>query len=369
MSVTHPTDYQYMARAIRLARRGLTTTDPNPRVGCVVVRDGAVVGEGWHQRAGEPHAERHALAAAGPQAVGATVYLTLEPCVHQGRTPPCAPALIEAGVARVVCACEDPNPQVAGRGLAALQAAGIEVQAGIGRAAAQQLNPGFNKRMTQGLPWIRAKLAVSLDGRTALANGSSRWITGPDARADVHRWRARSSAVLTGVDTVLADDPQLNPRLSDGGPAFVEPLRVILDSTLRLPPSARTLQLPGEVLIFTRSADQQAAAPLLARGAQVMTLPGQGRLPLAAVLRELGEREVNEVWVEAGLRLNGALMQQGLVDELFVYLAPHLLGAASRGMFALDELTAMEQRIELEWLDVRRIGDDLRLRLKPRATE
>jgi diaminohydroxyphosphoribosylaminopyrimidine deaminase/5-amino-6-(5-phosphoribosylamino)uracil reductase len=366
MSVSPAADFAFMARALELARRGLTTTDPNPRVGCVIVRDGVVVGEGWHQRAGEPHAERHALAAAGPRAAGATVYLTLEPCVHHGRTPPCAPALIQAQVVRVVCAAEDPNPRVAGGGLAALRAAGIAVETGIGRPAAEALNPGFNKRMRSGLPWVRVKLAASLDGRTALASGESRWITGAPARADVHLWRARASAILTGIDTVLADDPQLNVRLADAEHAFQEPWRVIVDSRLRIPPTATTLSLSGQVLVFTRSEDRAAITALENRGAQVMTIPGVGPLPLDQVLRSLGDREINEVWVEAGARLSGALIQQGLADELIVYVAPNILGDSGRGMFALGTLSEMAQRIEWQWQDVRRVGEDLRLHLLPR---
>jgi len=367
MSVESHADHEFMARALQLARRGLNTTDPNPRVGCVIVGDGRVVGEGWHQRAGEPHAERYALEAAGPQAAGATVYLTLEPCIHEGRTPPCAPALIQARVARVVCAAEDPNPRVAGGGLAALREAGIAVHTGIGRAEAEALNPGFNKRMRSGLPWVRIKLAASIDGRTALASGESRWITGAAARADVHRWRARSSAILTGINTVLADDPQLDVRLGDDEPAFLAPQRAILDSRLQIPATARTLALPGEVLVFTRSVDSVAIAALEATGAGVITLPGDGPLPLDQVLRRLGEREVNEVWVEAGARLSGALIQQGLADELFVYVAPHILGDTARGMFALGSLNNMAQRVEWQWQEVRPVGDDLRLRLIPRS--
>jgi diaminohydroxyphosphoribosylaminopyrimidine deaminase/5-amino-6-(5-phosphoribosylamino)uracil reductase len=365
MTADRRADHEFMARALQLARRGLYTTDPNPRVGCLIVRDGQIVGEGWHQRAGEPHAERHALAAAGPRAAGATVYLSLEPCIHQGRTAPCAPALIEARVARVVCAAEDPNPRVAGGGLAALRAAGIAVHTGIGRAEAEALNVGFNKRMRCGLPWVRVKLAASVDGRTALASGESRWITSAAARADVHRWRARSSAILTGINTLLADDPRLDVRLGDDGPTCLPPQRAIVDSQLRTPITARTLALPGKVVVFTHSDNRVAIAALEAHGATVVTLPGHGPLPLAQVLRCLGDQEVNEVWVEAGARLSGALIQQGLADELFVYLAPHMLGDTARGMFAMGTVGEMAQRVQWQWQDIRRVGDDLRLRLTP----
>ncbi len=361
------TDARYMARALQLARRGLNTTDPNPRVGCVIVRDGQVVGEGWHERAGEAHAERHALNAAGAAAAGATVYLTLEPCAHQGRTPPCAPALIEAGVARVVCAMKDPNPRVAGRGMQTLQAAGIKVETGVGGGAAAALNRGFIQRMVHGRPLVRVKLAASLDGGTALANGNSQWITGAAARGDVQRWRARASAVLTGIGTVLADDPSLNARPPNGGEC-VQPVRVILDAALRLPLQARTLGLPGEVLVFTHSDDAEKAAALAARGATVISWPGSGALSLTEVFAELGRRDVNEVWVEAGARLSGALLADGLADELIIYLAPHLLGSAARGMFELGELTELSQRVQLRWQAVRRVGNDLRLHLRPVRT-
>lgn len=355
--MTQAADSQWMARALQLAAQGLNTTTPNPRVGCVLVKDEMLVGEGWHVRAGEPHAEVHALRAAGKKARGATAYVTLEPCSHHGRTPPCADALVEAGVARVVCAMQDPNPQVAGQGIARLREAGIEVECGLMEAAARELNVGFVSRMTRGRPWVRSKIAASLDGRTALANGASQWITGEAARQDVQQWRARSCAVLTGIGTVLADDPQLNVRIETER----QPLRVVLDSALRMPPSARMLQ-SGKVLVCTASQDIGVRAALERQGAEVVCLPdATGRIDLTAVLLELAQRGINEVLVEAGRMLNGALLQAGLVDELVLYLAPQMLGDAARGMADLGELSRLEQRVELAWRDVRRVGEDLRI--------
>jgi diaminohydroxyphosphoribosylaminopyrimidine deaminase/5-amino-6-(5-phosphoribosylamino)uracil reductase len=366
-------DSRWMARALQLAQRGLCTASPNPRVGCVLVRAGAVIGEGWHERAGEPHAEVHALRAAGEaarsatasggragggRAPPATAYVTLEPCSHHGRTPPCADALIAAGVARVVIAVQDPNPQVAGNGMARLRAAGIEVECGLMEAAARELNTGFFARMTRGTPWLRSKIAASLDGRTALANGASRWITGAAARQDVQHWRARSCAVLTGIGTVLADDPQLNVR--EAGTTR-QPLRVVMDSYLRTPPGARILH-DGGAMIYTATQDAQKIAALERAGARVCVLADAGgRVDLLAALRDLAARGCNEVLAEAGSALNGALLQAGLVDELVLYLAPHLLGDAARGLAALGELAALDQRVELQWQDVRRIGQDLRI--------
>lgn len=347
-------DSQWMAHALRLAERGLCTTSPNPRVGCVLVKDGKLVGAGWHERAGQPHAEVHALRAAGSAARGATAYVTLEPCSHHGRTPPCADALIAAGVARVVAAMQDPNPLVSGQGLRKLAAAGIAVECGLMESAASALNIGFVARMTRGTPWLRSKIAASLDGRTALNNGVSKWITGEAARADVQHWRARSCAVLTGIGTVLADDPQLNVRIESGR----QPLRVVLDSGLRMPPDARIL--PG-ALIYTASADAAKAAALQARGAEVVVLAAAGQVDLPAMLRDLARRGINEVLVEAGRTLNGALLQAGLVDELVLYLAPQLLGDAARGMAELGELTQLQQRVDLQWQDVRQVGGDLRI--------
>jgi diaminohydroxyphosphoribosylaminopyrimidine deaminase/5-amino-6-(5-phosphoribosylamino)uracil reductase len=356
-------DHRYMARALQLAERGLYTTDPNPRVGCVLVSGGEVVGEGWHVRAGGPHAEINALGTAGDRAAGATAYVTLEPCCHHGRTPPCTEALIAAGVRRVVAAMEDPNPQVGGAGLRALQANGIEVRAGVLAAEAERLNRGFVMRMREGRPWVRCKLAMSLDGRTAMASGESRWITGEDARRDVHRWRARSSAILTGVDTVLADDPSLTVRLGQAEAGTLrQPLRVILDSRLRTPPGARLLGAPGETLILTGVHDRDREARLQGEGVSIVTLPTEeGRLDLAAVMRYLGRIAINELHLEAGARLSGALLAAGWLDELLVYLAPHLMGDAARGLFSLPGIDRMEQRIELSISDVRAVGRDWRI--------
>lgn len=361
-------DHRHMARALQLAARGLYTTDPNPRVGCVLVRDGEVVGEGWHQRAGEAHAEVNALHAAGEQAQGATAYVTLEPCSHHGRTPPCADALIQAGVARVVSGMEDPNPQVAGQGHARLRSAGLHVETGLLQAQAEALNPGYIKRRRSGRPFVRCKLAMSLDGRTAMASGESRWITGPAARADVHRLRARSSAILTGIGTVLADDPSLTARLATDE-AVQQPQRVVLDSQLQLPPTARLLSLPGRRLVCCREdADADRAQALIAAGAEIHRLPaGDGHIDLAAVLDLLGHLEINEVMSEAGPTLNGALLAAGLVDEIIVYLAPHLMGDAARGLFHLPGITTMRDRVELEIVDYRALGTDWRLTARPRG--
>ena len=355
-------DAWYMARALRLAERGLLTTAPNPRVGCVLVNAGTVVGEGWHERAGGPHAEINALQQAGPQAAGATAYVTLEPCCHQGRTPPCTDALIAAGVARVVAAMEDPNPQVSGMGLAALRNAGIDAAAGLLVADAERLNAGFVMRMRQDRPWVRCKLAMSLDGRTAMASGESRWITGDAARRDVHQLRARSDAIMTGIGTVLADDPSLTVRLDVIDDSYRQPLRVILDSQLRTPPDAKLLDLPGETLIVTGAVDADNEAHLTRSNVSVVTLPMQdGRLDLSAVLKYLGTRQINEVHLEAGATICGALLQAGLVDELVIYMAPHLMGDAARGLFALPGLERMAQRIRLSINDVRAVGDDWRI--------
>ncbi|HEY2807202.1 MAG TPA: bifunctional diaminohydroxyphosphoribosylaminopyrimidine deaminase/5-amino-6-(5-phosphoribosylamino)uracil reductase RibD [Steroidobacteraceae bacterium] len=363
-------DRTAMQRALAAAARGMETTDPNPRVGCVIARGERIVGEGWHERAGESHAEVAALRAAGNHASGATVYVTLEPCAHQGRTAPCAMALTAARVARVVYAISDPNPLVNGRGAAALREAGISVESGLLEKEARELNAGFIKRMQRGQPFVRVKLAMSLDGRTALANGQSKWITGEVARQDVQRWRARSSAVLTGVGTVLSDDPRLDVRLpAEGGAApRRQPLRVVLDSRLRTPPRAQILRTGGEVLILTGLAglDPARAAELSTGSARVESLPtNAGRLELAAVLDRLGELEVNEVLVEAGASLAGALLERQLVDELLVYAAPRILGPAARALLELPELTALEQAPGFTFIEAVPVGEDLRLRLRP----
>ena len=344
-------DHEFMARALRLAARGLYTTSPNPRVGCVLVKDGAVVGEGWHQRAGEAHAEIHALGLALEAARGATAYVTLEPCCHHGRTPPCTDALMGAGLGRVVAAMTDPNPRVAGQGLARLAAAGIVTEQGLMDAEARELNIGFVSRMTRGRPWVRVKIAASLDGKTALCNGASQWITGPEARQDGHRWRARACAILTGSGTVRSDDPQLTVR---GVDTWRQPLRVIVDSRLETPPTAKALA-GGNSLVFSAVAGGLA-------GAEVVCLPdGQGRVDLAAMLAELGRRGINELHVESGPRLSGALLAAGLADELLLYQSPVLLGDKGRGMFDLPELTSLAGKRELRVVERRMLGADSRL--------
>lgn len=358
-------DYDFMARALRLARRGMYTTDPNPSVGCVLVNDaGEVVGEGWHQRAGQPHAEPLALERAGEAARGTTAYVTLEPCNHHGRTPPCAEALITAGVTRVVAATEDPNPTVSGRGYDKLREAGVEVEAGVLEDEAIEVNIGYTQRMRTGRPWVRAKLAVSADGRTALGNGESQWITGEAARADVHHWRARSSAILTGSGTVLADDPSLTARIPElDEEAIVQPLRVVVDTNLSTPPSAKILQGDSPTMIAHSGADAGLVASLEAAGAEVVQPGngGNGRVDLEPLLDLLGQRGINEVMVEAGPRVNGALLDAGLIDEVIMYQAPSLLGADARGMFATAALTDISNRYNLQLKDVRRFGDDLRI--------
>ena len=366
-------DRVHMARAIRLAVLGLYTAEPNPRVGCVLVRDGEVVGEGWHQRTGGPHAERLALAMAGDRARGATAYVSLEPCCHHGKTPPCTDGLVQAGVARVVAAMRDPNPLVAGQGLARLRAQGIAVVEGLLEEEARRLNPGFIKRMEQGLPYVRCKLAASLDGRTAMASGESQWITSEAARRDVQYLRARSSAILTGVGTVLADDPSLNVRLAARDLPGVEPegpvrqpLRVVVDSRLRTPPTARMLGLPGTTLIACLAPEPSHAAQTKAAGAQVLaTSAGPGGVDLEYLLRYLARQDINEVLIEAGTTLAGAALQAGLVDELVLYLAPHLMGDAGRGLCHLPGLELMGDRLPLVIRDVRLVGPDLRVTAIP----
>ncbi|MCL2656593.1 MAG: bifunctional diaminohydroxyphosphoribosylaminopyrimidine deaminase/5-amino-6-(5-phosphoribosylamino)uracil reductase RibD [Betaproteobacteria bacterium] len=396
-------DHAHMARALQLAAHGLYTTTPNPRVGCVIVREERIVGEGWHARAGEPHAEVHALRMAGESARGATAYVTLEPCSHFGRTPPCTEALIQAGVARVVAAMQDPNPRVAGSGLARLAAQGIDTACGLLEQEARELNRGFIQRMLTGRPWVQLKLAASVDGRTALANGESKWITGPDARRDVQRWRARSCAILTGSGTVLADDPQLNVREIE---TSRQPLRVIADSKLSTPPGARILQ-GGQALIACADAFGPRAEALRNAGAELFACPnanGQVSHPnqevgvsspqigsahgaddnacfadpvmndgacaqpvvnLPALLTELGRRGVNELMVEAGAKLAGAMLATGCVNEILLYLAPALMGNDARGLIALSGLESMADVPRFAWHEVHRVGTDLRLILRP----
>ncbi|MCM8625329.1 bifunctional diaminohydroxyphosphoribosylaminopyrimidine deaminase/5-amino-6-(5-phosphoribosylamino)uracil reductase RibD [Accumulibacter sp.] len=356
-------DHRFMAHALHLAERGLYSTRPNPRVGCVIVNDGEIVGEGWHQRAGAEHAEINALRAAGQRSRHATAYVTLEPCSHHGRTPPCAEALLGAGITRVVAAMEDPNPLVAGSGLAMLSEAGVTAECGLLGVEAEELNVGFVARMTRARPWLRVKLAASLDGKTALDDGTSQWLTGPAARRDAHRWRARACAILTGIGTVRDDDPQLNVRGLEeelvGG--LLQPLKVVVDSRLATPIDARLFG-DGQVLIASAIDDPERRAALARRGAEVIVLPGpDGRVHLPSLLGELARRAVNEVHVEAGLRLSGALLEAGLVDELLLYLAPCLLGDAARGMFDLPPLDSLANRRALAIRDLRLLGPDLRL--------
>jgi diaminohydroxyphosphoribosylaminopyrimidine deaminase/5-amino-6-(5-phosphoribosylamino)uracil reductase len=353
-------DTIYMARAIQLAKNGRYTTDPNPRVGCVLVKDGAIIGEGWHVKAGLGHAEIEALTST-PDAHNATAYVTLEPCSHHGRTPPCCDALINAGISRVVVAMQDPNPLVSGRGLAALRAAGIQVTVGVLEADAFALNRGFIKRMREHRPFIRSKLAMSLDGRTAMASGESKWITSTEARADVHRLRAESSAILTGVQTVLADDPALTARVDF---EVVQPLRVVLDTRLKTPPSAQMAKLPGRSLLLTCSDDDAKQQRLRQAGFEVYRLPDKnGRVDLHEVMRFLADQHINEVLVEAGACLNGALLAENLLDEIIIYMAPVILGDQGRGLFHSPAMLTMADKKVLTLLDVRPVGGDLRLTL------
>lgn len=353
-------DTDGMALALEWAARGMYITAPNPRIGCVIVKDGIVIGAGHTQPAGQAHAEIQALrdaAARGNDVRGATAYVTLEPCSHHGRTPPCSDALVQAGLGRVVAAMVDPNPLVAGRGLAQLEAAGIEVKAGILADAAQELNIGFFSRMVRGLPWVRLKVAASLDGATALAGGESQWITGEQARADGHAWRARAGAIVTGIGTVKADDPQLTVR---GVDTPLPPRRVIVDSRLEIDPGARILQ--GEPCWIVAAVDNhQQSAALRAAGHEVIMLPNaHGKVDLPALMRELGRREINEVHVEAGSKLNASMVREGCVDELLAYLAPSLIGPG-QGMFELPALARLADRRQLRFHDVARVGDDLRI--------
>jgi diaminohydroxyphosphoribosylaminopyrimidine deaminase/5-amino-6-(5-phosphoribosylamino)uracil reductase len=351
-------DHRHMARALELAERGLYTTMPNPRVGCVLVRGGAVAGEGWHERAGAAHAEVSALAAAGGKALGATAYVSLEPCAHHGRTAPCAEALVRAGVKRVVAAMQDPNPLVSGKGLERMRQAGIEADAGLMEREARELNIGFVSRMTRGRPWVRMKVAASLDGKTALNNGRSQWITGEAARRDGHHWRARACAVLTGAGTVRADDPQLTAR---DVPTPRQPLRVVVDSRLETPPTAKVLAGGGALVAAARQEEPRMSL-LKDQGAEVIVLPNaEGKVELADLFRELARREMNEVHVEAGFRLNGSLVREGLVDEILVYLAPALLGDKAQGMFELPELTQLSGRRQLAIREARMVGPDIRI--------
>ena len=363
-------DVGFMRRALELARRGLYTTHPNPRVGCVIVRDGEIVGEGFHARAGESHAEIHALKAAGELARGATAYVTLEPCCHWGRTGPCSNALIEAGVVRVVSAMQDPNPRVAGGGHGLMRAAGVQVQSGLLEDEARALNAGFIKRMSAGMPRVRVKWGASLDGRTALANGQSQWITGIEARRDVQFWRAQSSAVLSSAHTVLADRARLNVRLTADELGIEgevrQPVRVILDRELRLMPGLPIFDGQGQVWIYTASHDASRRAALECVGAKLFDTPldAVGRLDLVWILRDLGQREINELWVEAGAGLSGAFLAQNLADELLIYMAPILLGSEARPLTELPPLARLDQAPRWQWQSVQSVGEDVRLHLR-----
>ena len=351
-------DHGFMEQALELAGRGLNTTTPNPRVGCVVVRDRTVVGTGWHEKAGMPHAEVLALNAAGARSRGATLYVNLEPCSHHGRTPPCVDAIVEADVKRVVAAIQDPNPKVAGAGFAKLRAAGIAVEQGLMEEEARELNIGFFARMTRGRPWMRMKVAASLDGRTALANGESQWITGEAARQDGHRWRARACAVLTGFGTVRDDDPQLNVR---GVDTPRQPLKIVVDSKFETSPSARLLK-EGKTLVVGAVNDAKRIASLKNAGAEIVIIPNDGgKVELFKLMEELARRELNEIHVEAGTKLNGSLLQAGVVDELLVYLAPSVIGDTGRGMFHLPEITELSRARALKIREVERVGADLRI--------
>ena len=359
-------DRQYMAQALQLAALGLNSTDPNPRVGCVLVRDGHIVGEGWHEVAGGPHAEVVALRQAGEAARGATAYVSLEPCNHHGKTPPCSEALIAAGVARVVAAMDDPNPLVAGQGLERLRQAGIAVASGLLSDEAEALNPGFAQRMRIGKPLVRCKLAMSLDGRTAMASGESKWITGTAARADVHRLRARSSAIMSGIGTILADDPSLTVRLEDDVLAPRQPLRVILDPHLSTPADACFLSQPGRSLIVTACQEGGPRVLLERAGAEVVYLPGgPDAIDLHALMSMLAERQINEILLETGAILSGALLHAGIIDELVIYMAAKIMGDSAKGLFHTPGLDRLADAVPLQIDDIRAIGEDWRITARP----
>ena len=354
-------DYLYMARALRLAEKGMYTTTPNPRVGCVIARDGRVVAEGWHERTGSAHAEAMAIERAGAAAKGATVYVTLEPCSHQGRTGPCADALVRAGVARVVIAMQDPNPLVCGAGMGCLREAGIKVECGMLETQAQELNIGYVSRMTRGRPWLRIKIAAGLDGKTSLENGASQWITSAQARRDAHRWRARSCAIMTGIGTLTSDDPRLTVRDVE---TARQPLRVVVDSRLRIPLASRIFE-GGGLLVATATENKTKIEQIAERGAEVAVLPDeQGKVDLGKLATGLATRGINEVLVEAGINLHSALLRAGIIDELLLYYAPKLLGDRGRGMFDLGDLGDMDSVPALDVRELRHVGPDIRLRAR-----
>ena len=353
-------DTAHMARALQLAARGRYSARPNPMVGCVLVNHGDIVGEGWHERAGEPHAEINALREAGEKARGAVAYVSLEPCAHHGKTPPCAMALIEAGVSKVIAAMPDPFEEVSGRGLEMLNASGIEATAGLMQSAAEALNAGFISRVTRGRPFVRLKIAASLDGAIAMESGESQWITGPEARADVQELRARSGAIMTGIGTVVADDPSLNVRFPEFDTVGEQPLRVVLDSRMRMPRNARMLTLPGETLVCHTAGHD--GTELSEAGATVQEFGAHGDIVnVFEVLAALAEREINDVLVEAGPRLAGYLLQKDLIDELVIYQSPHIMGSNTRGMFTTPTWSALADRRTLDITDTRRVGSDTRI--------
>ncbi len=363
----------WMTKALQLAQKGLFTTHPNPRVGCVLVKQDELIGQGYHVKAGEGHAEVNALADAKQDVSGATAYVTLEPCSHQGKTPPCADALIKAGVARVVYGTQDPNPEVAGNGLAKLKAAGIEVVGPILEAECEALNPGFNKRMREGLPFVRVKLAMSLDGRTAMESGESQWITGPDARLDVQKWRAQSDAIVTGIGSVLADNPSMTVRINEQGQqvdakTVRQPLRVIMDTALSIVPEAKILYPSSQACVFAIEEEVEAEhlEVLQQKGVQVKFSPpgDDGRLDLIDAMEQLADMGINEVLLETGAELAGGFLQAGLIDEIIVYMAPKLLGSSARALFQLP-IEVMADAVDLQLKSVRQVGQDLRLVYQP----
>jgi diaminohydroxyphosphoribosylaminopyrimidine deaminase/5-amino-6-(5-phosphoribosylamino)uracil reductase len=360
MSEFSAADSAFMARALRLAAHGRYTAHPNPMVGCVLVNDDVIVGEGWHRITGEAHAEVHALELAGDRARGATAYVTLEPCAHHGRTPPCTDALIDAGVAEVCVAMPDPFHKVSGRGLTALSNAGLHVRVGLMQSSAEKLNTGFLSRLQRGRPFVRMKMASSLDGCIAMDNGQSQWITAPDARADVQRQRAAAGAILTGIGTVLADDPSLTVRDPDLDTGGRQPLRVVLDSHLRMPLSAGMLALPGQTLIYCTQVEGQSS--LEEAGAEVVVVEAVAkRVSASSILADLASRGINNVLVEAGPVLAGSMIEAGLVDELVVYQAPHIMGSQTKGMVQSPNWKELTDRQELKITDERRVGTDTRI--------
>lgn len=360
-------DYSFMARALQLAELGLCTTMPNPRVGCVIVKDGKIISEGAHLTAGQPHAEVFALQQAGANALGATLYVTLEPCSHTGRTPPCAQAVVNAGIIKVVCAMQDPNPLVAGQGLAHLQANNIETASGLMQTQAEALNMGFIFRMTKNMPFVRSKIACSIDGKTALENGKSTWITSEHARQDVQHWRERSCAILTGIGTVLIDNPRMNVRLENADLKNIsrQPLKVIVDSALQTPINANILQDGNVLIAFANDTDNKSAA-LLAVGAKLLCIANsEGKVCLKTLFKHLASQQINEVLVEAGQGLNGALLAAGLIDELLIYMAPKLMGSTAKGLFGLPAFTQMSEVVDLTIIEMRQIGVDIRMIATP----